>query len=98
MAKKGMNCSAGCRTLDHDSWGECVKSKNARVAFAGIGGGDFSAQKKWDNELSAYRDARSQGIQPDGTSMSKIQQALDASDRAGAAYGRDFAVAKPMEV
>lgn len=41
------------------------------------------SQKKWDKELDAYRDARKQGIQPAGTSMAKIQQALDVSDRIG---------------
>lgn len=94
---KGQHCSTGCRTQDHSSWGECVRAKNARVAFSGIGGGDFTAQKKWDAELQAYRDARAQGIQPEGTTMDKIHAALDASDKAGAAYGRDFAVATPVE-
>jgi len=97
MRKRGKNCSAGCRTQDHLTWGECVRAKNAVIAYAGIGGGDFTAQKKWDAELDAYREARRQGIQPDGTTMPKIQAALDASDRAGAAYGRDFAAARPLE-
>ncbi len=97
MAKRGQNCSAGCRTLDHRTWGECIREKNALIAESGVGGGDCSAQKKWDRELEAYRDARRQGIQPEGTSMAHIHQALDASDRAGAAYGRDFAVATPVE-
>jgi hypothetical protein len=43
--------------------------------------------KKWNNELKAYRDARAQGIQPDGTSMSKIRKAVEASNKAGVAYG-----------
>lgn len=74
-----------------------MRAKHAIIAYSGIAGGDATAQKHWDNELAAYRDARAQGIQPDGTSMEKIHAALDASDRAGAAYGRDFAVAAPME-
>lgn len=97
MAKTGKNCTSGCRTKDHRSWGECMRAKNAVVAYAGIGGGDATAAKHWDSELNAYREARRQGIQPDGTTMPKIQAALDASDRAGAAYGRDFSVATPME-
>ena len=44
--------------------------------------------KKWDKELALYRSARAQGIQPDGTSTAKIQQALDISDRTGKAYGK----------
>lgn len=42
--------------------------------------------KKWDNELSAYREARAQGIQPAGTSMEKINEARRASDAMGTAY------------
>lgn len=42
--------------------------------------------KKWDSELSAYREARAQGIQPAGTSMEKINEARRASDALGAAY------------
>lgn len=97
VAKPGKNCTSGCRTKDHSTWGECMRAKNAVVAYAGIGGGDATAAKKWDAELDAYREARRQGIQPDGTTMPKIEAALEASDRAGKAYGRDFAVAAPLE-
>ena len=96
MAKKN-NCTTGCRTKDHATWGECMRAKHAIVAYSGIGGGDATAQKHWDRELDAYREARAQGIQPTGTTMPKIQAALDASDKAGMAFGRDFAVASPME-
>lgn len=44
--------------------------------------------KKWDKELELYRSARKQGIQPDGTTTAKVQQALDASDKTGKAYGK----------
>lgn len=74
-----------------------MRAKHAIIAYSGIGGGDATSQKHWDKELAAYRDARAQGIQPDGTTMPKIQAALDASDRAGMAYGRDFAVSSPLE-
>lgn len=43
--------------------------------------------RKWDAELKAYRDARAQGIQPDGTSMAKIRKAVEISDKTGVAYG-----------
>jgi hypothetical protein len=43
--------------------------------------------KKWDNELKEYRDARAQGIQPDGTSTAKIRQAVDVSNKTGHAFG-----------
>jgi len=53
--------------------------------------GDASSQKqtsnkKWEGELNAYREARSQGIQPEGTSMAKINEARRASDVMGKAF------------
>lgn len=45
------------------------------------------SQTKWDAELKAYKDARDQGIQPAGTSMKKIQQAVEISNKTGKAYG-----------
>jgi len=43
--------------------------------------------KKWDNELKLYREARAQGIQPEGTSTAKIRKAMDVSDKTGHAFG-----------
>ncbi len=43
--------------------------------------------RKWDKELKAYRNARAQGIQPDGTSMKQIEKAVKISDKTGKAYG-----------
>ncbi len=44
------------------------------------------ANKKWDGELQAYRDARAQGIQPNGTSKKVIEASLKASEILGKAY------------
>jgi hypothetical protein len=78
------NCRSGCPTQDHKSYAECSRGirMNTGVALTHI-------QKSWDGELAAYRDARSQGIQPDGTTMPKIRAALEASDASGVAYGAD---------
>ncbi|WP_327719875.1 hypothetical protein OG381_34370 [Streptomyces sp. NBC_00490] len=57
---------------------------------------DGTTQKKWDAELEAYRTVRKEGIQPDGTTMNKITEAVKLSDAAGAAYGKDFSLATPM--
>jgi hypothetical protein len=46
-------------------------------------------KKKFEAELQAYRDARKQGIQPTGTSMAKIQAAVDISNKAGKAFNGD---------
>jgi hypothetical protein len=43
--------------------------------------------KKWNNELSLYREARAQGIQPEGTSTAQIRKAMDVSDKTGHAFG-----------
>jgi len=45
--------------------------------------------KKWNAELQAYRDARSQGMQPAGTSMRHIQEAYQASETLGKAYNSE---------
>jgi hypothetical protein len=45
------------------------------------------SSKKWDKELALYRNARAQGIQPDGTSTAKIRKAIDISEKTGVAYG-----------
>lgn len=78
----GDNCRSGCRTRDHRSWGECARA--AAPAFM-----DGGRHKSWDGELQAYRDARAQGIQPAGTTMPKIREALDLSDKRGVAFDAD---------
>ena len=42
--------------------------------------------KKFNRELDAYKEARAQGIQPNGTSMAKIQEAVKASEIMGRPY------------
>lgn len=94
----GEKCTSGCRTRDHASYADCLKSKSVRVAYCDSAGGrDATAQKRWDSELEAYRRARKEGIQPDSTRMHSITEAVRLSDTAGAAYGRDFSLADPME-
>lgn len=90
-------CRSGCPTQNHATWGECARAANLRVAYCGIGGGDATAQRRLDGELAAYRAARAEGIQPDGTSRQAVSKAVRASQEAGAAYGRDFHVAAPRE-
>lgn len=83
----GENCSASCKTKDHRSWGECVKSKNLRVGWANSAAGiDLTKQKKWDSRLQEYRDARRQGIQPKSSKLRDIRQAVKVSNETGAAF------------
>lgn len=85
-----MSCRTGCLTKDHASWGDCLRASNIQMN-AGDAAGTMIASgwtnKKWEGELKAYRDARAQGIQPDGTSTKQIRKALDISEKTGVAYG-----------
>lgn len=91
-----MTCRTGCRARDHSSYGECLRDAGVRTYLASPSKGlDGTAQRRWDGELAAYRSARAQGIQPDGTTRKAVENAVRASDRAGAAYGRDFSLASP---
>ena len=85
-----MACRSGCSTQDHNSWGDCLRASNIQMSTGDANGGLVDGgwtNKKWDNELKLYRDARAQGIQPEGTSTAKIRKALDISDKTGHAYG-----------
>lgn len=91
-----MACRTGCRSKDHDSYDACLKAANVRTYLASPSKGlDGTTQKHWDRELSDYRSARKQGVQPDGTTARAVTEAMRLSDAAGAAYGRDFSKADP---
>ena len=75
------NCRSGCKTQDHANWGECARAANFSIT-------DPLAQavsKQANSELSAYREARKQGIQPRSTKMHDIKAAVMASDKLGKA-------------
>lgn len=83
-----MACSSSCPTPGvHGSMGECLRSKGIKVAYANSAKNqDYTAQKKWDKELDAYRAARAEGIQPEGTKMAHIEAAKRISDATGTAF------------
>lgn len=82
-----MACTSGCATQDHGSYGECLRSKRPKVAYANMAGGmDATRQKNWDRDLDAYRDARRQGIQPSGTDRASVDRAIAISNETGTAY------------
>jgi hypothetical protein len=96
------NCSAGCPTQDHPTYGECIRSKGLRVAYCqSASGHDATRQKRWDAELNEYRSAVSQGIEPDSTATRDIRKAVDWSEKTGVAYSeenrQDFRVEKALE-
>lgn len=85
-----MTCRSGCLTKDHASWGDCLRASNIQMNSGDANGNVVSSgwtNKKWNNELSLYRQARAQGIQPDGTSTAKVRAAIDISNKTGVAYG-----------
>lgn len=80
MSDLGEKCRSGCRTRDHRSYAECLKDGMPGVNLR------TDTSNAWDRELSLYRHARRQGIQPDSTQTRDIQVALEFSDRTGVAY------------
>ena len=63
-----------------------------KISTLELGVGDAARDipdKKWNAELSAYREARRQGIQPAGTTMQHIVAAHKASEVLGKAYNAD---------
>jgi len=66
---------------DEDCFG--CKAKGLQLATGDASGNIIASgttQKKWDSELAFYRDARSQGVQPEGTSRKAVEKALEASE------------------
>lgn len=76
----GESCRTGCRTRDHESYAACLRDGTPRVTLAA------TPHNAWDKELSLYKSAREQGIQPASTKTADIQRAIEASDSAGVAY------------
>lgn len=82
-----MACRTGCPTQDHENWGACLRASNLEMSTGDANNGVVMSKKKWNAELNAYKNARAQGIQPSGTSMAKVQEAIDISNKTGKAYG-----------
>jgi hypothetical protein len=80
-----MNCRSGCKTKDHETYGQCLSAANIRAA-ATMNNPTASTVK---SELSAYRSARANGIQPEGTTMNKVKEAESASRALGRPYNAD---------
>jgi hypothetical protein len=59
------------------------KAKGLQLATGDASGhiiASGTTQKKWDKELDFYRDARSQGIQPESTNRKAVEKAIEASE------------------
>lgn len=77
------NCTSGCRTQDHDSYGECLRAKAPRDANS-TRSVDSLYRKEYVNnlEITEYKKARAQGIQPKGSKLADIREAVALSRRA----------------
>ena len=88
-----MACASSCKTKDHSSYGECLRSKG--IAATGLESTNPSfamkRQHKWDKELDAYESAVRQGVQPEGTTMPKIEKAMRISEATGQPFRADQA-------
>ena len=82
-----MACSSSCSTRDHQSWGDCVRSKGIKTQVETPGTGyDPAKNKAWDKRIDAYKDARAEGIQPASSKAADIQAAVRHSDATGTAF------------
>ena len=81
-------CRSGCLTQDHATWGECARAANLRINAVMVS----PLRDVWDktnSDLAAYREARGDGIQPEGTTMQKVQEARNATSLLGRPYNAD---------
>jgi len=72
-----------------DAWCDCFGCKAKTLQ---LNSGDATRDipdKKWNSELQAYRDAKSQGIRPAGTNRHQIEAAHKASEILGTAYNAE---------
>jgi len=69
----------------------CFGCRVSSVSVSGLGNQDRTRQKAWDSELDRYEAARNQGIQPDGTSTTKILAAERWSEKHQQPYSQDLA-------
>lgn len=82
------NCTSSCKTKDHDSYGECLRSNTPM--FVGVSptrtGWDQDKVKKDEREIQSYWDATRQGIEPRSTRKKDIDAAVKLSNDAGKAF------------
>lgn len=85
------NCTSGCKTQDHESYGACLKAKNLATTGLESTNPSFSRnrEKAWDAELNRYEAAVKQGIQPASTRTEHIDAAVEVSNQLGTAFSAD---------
>ncbi len=72
------NCTSGCKTQDCPSYGACLRN-NAPSVRVTVTSNEYATRSKWATELTEYRAARRQGIQPRSTQLKDIRSAVRRS-------------------
>ncbi len=74
--------------IDHSlcNYDPCFGCKAKGLQLNTGDAGRDTPEKKFQGRLKAYRDARAQGIQPNGTHTIQVEAALKASETLGKAY------------
>jgi hypothetical protein len=83
------NCTQSCKTQDHASYGECMKSNMPMISGGATptrSGASLSAIKKDEKELTSYYSAIAQGVEPISTKQKDIDAALKFSNETGVAF------------
>jgi hypothetical protein len=78
--------------VDHTKCGGPFECFGCKAKGLQLNTGDAARDipdKKWNSELAAYRDARSQGMQPGGTTRAHVEAAYTASETIGKAYNSE---------
>lgn len=77
------NCTSGCKARDHESYAECLRSNTPSVRNS-TQSVDAMYRRELVNytEITEYKAARAQGIQPRGSKLHQIREAVAASQQA----------------
>lgn len=80
------------KAIDHTKCGGPYECFGCKAKGLQLNTGDATrdiSDRKWTSELQAYRDAKSQGIQPGGTTRAHVEAAYTASETMGKAYNSE---------
>lgn len=77
MSALGANCSSGCTTRDHRSWGECVNAKSLKAQWLGGTGPSARDQRRFENDTATYR----QVVKDGGKIATAMHKGVDAAYR-----------------
>lgn len=77
----GEHCSSGCKTKDHATYAECMRSKGVSSMALGGTGHSYGDVRRWHRENDAYRSAVKDGLQPARVSHGAVNAAYEAAAR-----------------